>query len=86
MIHEIHTFILWHYKEGSIYDTPFWRKAQEETTTIFEQPNEDFENFVELAKSISYMDARYLQTQPEGHYGQWPINSIKSWYDGYIKK
>ena len=86
MIHEIHTFILWHYKEGSIYDTPFWRKAQEETTTIFEQPNEKFENFVELAKSISYMDARYLQTQPEGHYGQWPINSIKSWYDGYIKK
>ena len=86
MIHEIHTFILWHYKEGSIYDTPFWRKAQEETTTIFEQPNEKFENFVDLAKSISYMDARYLQTQPEGHYGQWPINSIKSWYDGYIKK
>ena len=83
--HEIYTFILWHYIKGSIYDTPFWSKAQAETTALFEQPDEDFQNIVNLARSTNYMDCRYLQTQPEGFYGQWAINSIKLWYDNYIK-
>ena len=82
---EIYTFILWHYIKGSIYDTPFWSKAQAETTALFEQPDEDFQNIVNLARSTNYMDCRYLQTQPEGFYGQWAINSIKLWYDNYIK-
>ena len=82
--HDIHTFILWHYTKGSVYDTPFWRAAQSETTTIFKQPNEDFEQFVELAKSLDYMDCRSHEKM-DGWYGQWPIGSIKQWYDEYIK-
>jgi len=82
-IHEIHTFILWHYTRGSVYDTPFWRAAQAESTTIFKQPNEDFEEIINLTNSLDYMDCR---AQPPGAwYGQWPSNSIKLWYDNYIK-
>lgn len=82
--HELHTFILWHYTRGSVYDTPFWREAQTKTTTIFEQPNENFQNMVNFAKSLEYIDCR----APHNigiDYGQWPTNSIKVWYDNYIK-
>jgi hypothetical protein len=87
---EICTFILWHYIRGSVYDTPFWRAAQAETTTMFKQPNEYFQNIVNLAKSIDYVDCRGGPIiEPGGpaviQYGQWPTNSIKLWYDEYIK-
>ena len=86
-IHEIRTFILWHYTRGSVYDTPFWRTAQAETTAIFEQPNEEFEQFVDLAKSLDYTDCRfYGNTDNDKQYGQWPIDEIKQWYDEYINK
>jgi len=87
--HEIQKFILWHYIRGSVYDTPFWRAAQAETTTMFKQPNEYFQNIVNLAKSIDYVDCRAgIKSKPGGtaiQYGQWPTNSIKLWYDEYIK-
>jgi hypothetical protein len=82
-MHEIHTFILWHYTKGSVYDTPFWRAAQAETTTIFKQPNEEFEQFIDLAKSLDYTDCRSYENTDKG-YGQWPLWSIKQWYDEYI--
>ena len=80
-IHEIQTFILWHYIKGSVYDTPFWRAAQAETTAIFEQPNENFQNIVNFAKSIDNADCRDSNLA----YGHWSIISIKLWYDEYIK-
>ena len=79
---DIHTFISWHYTRGSVYDTPFWRTAQAETTNMFKQPNEEFEQFVDLAKSLDYMECRASE---HIWYGQWPIGSIKLWYDEYIK-
>ena len=87
-IHELHTFILWHYTKGSVYDTPFWRAAQAKTTAIFEQPNERFQQMTNLAKSLDYMELRenssmYSKKLPQ--YGQWPLLSIKLWYDEYIK-
>ena len=81
MIHEIHTFTSWHYIKGSIYDTPFWRAAQAETTAIFEQPNENFQNIVNFAKSIDNADCRDSNLA----YGHWSTISIKLWYDEYIK-
>ena len=81
MIHEIHTFILWHYTKGSVYDTPFWREAQAETTAIFEQPNENFQNIVNLAKSMDLIDLRSIIVK----YGSWSPVAIKRWYGGYIK-
>ena len=82
LIHEMHTFILWHYTRGSVYDTPFWRVAQAETTSIFEQSNEDFNEIVNFTKSMDYID---LKVEPLGRYGLWPASSIKRWYDEYIK-
>ena len=81
-IHELHTFILWHYIRGSVYDTPFWEIAQAKTTAIFEQPNEQFQQTVNLVKSLEYIDCRVSSHSP---YGQWPMYSIKIWYDNYIK-
>jgi len=83
MIHEIHTFTSWHYIKGSVYDTPFWRTAQAESTAIFEQPDELFLNIVNLAKTTDYVD---VGTTFKGRYGLWPAASIKRWYDGYINK
>jgi len=82
-IHEMQTFISWHYTKGSVYDTPFWRVAQAETSSIFEQPNENFQYMVNLAKSVDYMDCRTGYVGPD--YGQWQAHSIKVWYDNYIK-
>ena len=80
-MHEIHTFILWHYIKGSVYDTLFWRKARAETTAIFEQPNENFQQIFNFAKSVDRIDCRDSSLS----YGQWPVHSIKQWYDEYIK-
>ena len=80
-IHKTHTFILWHYIRGSIYDTPFWRAAQKETTAIFKQPNEDFKNMLDFVKSMDYIN---LKVAPHSLYGLWLGESIKRWYDGYI--
>jgi len=94
-IHEIQTFILWHYTRGSVYDTPFWREAQAETISIFEHPtfnveNEKFQNIVWLASQTDYIDCRagIKTTSAQGPllmYGQWGVGSIKYWYDEYIK-
>ena len=81
MIHEIHTFISWHYTKGSVYDTPFWRTAQAVTTNIFEQPNENFQQIFNTAKSVDSIACRESSLT----YGHWALYSIKQWYDGYIK-
>ena len=86
MLEKFHTnlpFILWHYTRGSVYDTPFWRAAQAETTAIFEQPNEKFQNIINLVKSTDYID---LKIRAPDLYGAWPAQSIKRWYEGYINK
>ena len=83
MIHEIHTFTSWHYTKGSVYDTPFWLSAQVQTSAMFEQPDELFQNIVDLAKITDYVD---VDITFKGRYGLWPAASIKRWYDGYINK
>jgi len=82
MIHELHTFILWHYTKKSIYDTPFWREAQVETTSIFKNRNEKWEEMVYAAKEIDSVDLRCMKNFS---YGQWGASVLKLWYDGYIK-
>jgi hypothetical protein len=86
-IYDTHTFILWHYTKGSIYDTPFWKKAQAETSSIFEQPNTEFENLVNIAKSTDYIEMEPVDVSADPQYpifGVHPIQSIKRWYEGYI--
>jgi len=85
MIHEIRTFILWHYTNGSVYDTPFWKTAQAETSLMFKEPNETFENIIDIIKSTSNVEVRSIEFfRSHMDYGQWPASSIKLWYDNYI--
>ena len=78
--YEIQKFILYHYIKGSVYDTPFWRDAQTKTTAIFEQPDEKFQYFINLVKSMDYIDVK----QNDKDYGPWNLYSIKRWYEEYI--
>jgi len=85
MMHQLHTFILWHYVKGSIYDTPFWRTAQEKSSAISNLPNETFEKIIDIIKSTSNVEIRTPEFNEEcSIYGQWPLSSIKLWYDNYI--
>ena len=78
--YEIQKFILYHYIKGSVYDTPFWRDAQTKTTAIFEQPDEKFQYFINIVKSMDYIDVK----QNDKDYGPWNLYSIKRWYEEYI--
>ena len=80
-MHEIHTFISWHYVNGSIYDTPFWNEAQAKTNIMFENMIDiNFKYAVDTAKSVSWAECR----DDMGVYGLWPLFSIKNWYEDYI--
>ena len=86
-MHEIHTFISWHYVNGSIYDTPFWNEAQAKTNIMFEKIegsdyilDKNFKYMVNTVKSLSWVESR----DDKGEYGIWPTYSIKNWYEGYI--
>ena len=78
--YEIQKFILYHYIKWSVYDTPFCRDAQTKTTAIFEQPDEKFQYFINLVKSMDYIDVK----QNDKDYGPWNLYSIKRWYEEYI--
>ena len=79
-MHEVHTFISWHYVNGSIYDTPFWNEAQTKTNIMFENIDKNFKDFVNTVKSLNYVECR----DDTSGYGIWPTYSIKNWYEGYI--
>ena len=79
-MHEIHTFISWHYVNGSIYDTPFWNEAQTKTNIMFENIDKNFKDVVNTVKSLNYVECR----DDTSGYGIWPTYSIKNWYEGYI--
>ena len=86
-MHEVHTFISWHYVNGSIYDTPFWNEAQAKTNIMFEKIegsdyilDKNFKYMVNTVKSLSWVESR----DDKGEYGIWPTYSIKNWYEGYI--
>ena len=79
-MHEVHTFISWHYVNGSIYDTPFWNEAQTKTNIMFENIDKNFKDVVNTVKSLNYVECR----DDTSGYGIWPTYSIKNWYEGYI--
>jgi len=79
-MHEVHTFISWHYVNGSIYNTPFWNEAQAKTNIMFEKIDKNFKYIVDTVKSLSEVESR----DDTGEYGLWPTYSIKNWYEGYI--
>ena len=66
MMKEIETFVLWHYQNGSKYDTPFWQYAK----SLPFNPDESFNMM--LSNSNSRDDK----------YGQWYKPNFETWKNG----
>ncbi len=78
LLDEIEIMIMMHYFSGSMYDTKFWKFAQERGTQCIEQlkSNSDFKNIyklIKIAKDINFfynlsVDSNYLGLS----FGTWP--------------
>lgn len=76
MIKSIEIFILWHYQNGSKFDTPFWEYAK----SLEFSPDQEFQRRLNDIKKISDFELeRYGGNDDE--YGIWPRFSFKKWYD-----
>ena len=75
-MYKIERFILLHYAHGSVYNTEFWKHAQE---MYNKNINKDMLDFLNLSKNYNEEDGRnpdYIK-----HYAQWPTWSVKMWDD-----
>lgn len=75
-MHQVQDFILWHYKNGSMYDTPFWQYAQ---TLPYSNEEELFEHVEKCVKLPKLFDYRQIRETVE--YAYWEPSSYKCWYD-----
>ena len=79
-VKQLQNFVLWHYKYGSKYNTPFWDYAK--TFTI------DDPRFYEIVDSFTHYSkydnkpTHYGGLAENPHYGQWDLYSWESWYEG----
>ena len=71
---KIQTFIMWHYQNGSKYDSPFWEYAK----SLPFNPDDEFLCYLKNSKDFSYFD---INNTIHNDYGQWPLQSFKNWYD-----
>ena len=71
---KIQTFVLWHYKKGSKYKSPFWDYAQ----SLPFKTDIHFEETLERSKNVSFEIA--LRLMDDG-YAQWDTRSFKIWND-----
>ena len=81
---KVQNFILWHYCNGSKYDTKFWTYAKDLSNHINDR---DFDNFLSYSKSTSFNKIRTTEYDLNNRkYAQWQPWSFKTWYDGVTKK
>ena len=73
-MHQIQDFILWHYKNGSIYDTPFWNYAQSLAYTNEEGLTKHIKKCLDLPNVINFENFT-------DDYSQWIPSSFKIWND-----
>ena len=81
-IHEIERFILWHYQNGSKFETKFWKHARNLRTKIDPKFNELTQTLEPLPLSVV---KTFEQQGRLSEYGCWAPTSIKYWMDG-VKK
>ena len=82
-IHEIERFILWHYENGSKYNTKFWKHAR----NLRLPRDEKFDSLKQLFSNNHVLSVKNLEQQgrlPE--FGSWAPTSLKYWYDGIYKR
>jgi len=72
---EVQDFILWHYKNGSIYDTPFWKYAQSLSYSDEKALSDHVEKCLNMSNLIRIEDV------PEDHgFMYWIPESFKIWH------
>ena len=74
-IHQLESFILYHYQFGSKYNSKFWDYASKLT---FDDSLLD--RYIDIVKTHDEHDLFPVFSDID--YGQWHIYSIKNWYDG----
>ena len=74
---EHENFVLWHYANGSKWDTDFWQHAM--TMSRNHTYDERFFKFIETAQSKSRIEL--IDQTDESTYGQWHNTSFKNWID-----
>lgn len=72
---KIETFILWHYRNGSKYDTPFWDYAK----SLPFKGDDQFNDMISYCNNKSLIDIKRDPEQPA--YSQWSAHSFKRWID-----
>ena len=73
---QVQDFILWHYKNGSTYDTPFWQYAQSLPYSNESELFEHVEKCVKLPNLFRFDDLR-----EDLEYAYWEPQSYKCWYN-----
>lgn len=77
-IYQIQNFILWHYSNGSAYDTKFWKHAKK----LWKKHNkEDIKNIIKRIKNMSHTDI-LKSIKSDFQYGQWKEWNFKNWLNG----
>lgn len=71
---KIETFVLWHYQNGSKYDTEFWRYAK----SLPFLPDKDFYLSIKESRK-SYLDLKKGNENTVKTYAQWDSPSFKVW-------
>ena len=82
---ECQNFLLWHYKSGSKYDTPFWKYA----TSLEVEYDDKFKKYYEWVSKNNRYDSLpnvYGGIGGQSLYGQWPAYSFRNWYEGINTK
>lgn len=78
-IYQIQNFILWHYKKGSKFDTPFWKHA----IKLYEKnDNRDIEHIVKILKSMNKENEQKVFHKVNMKYAQWDEWSLMNWWKG----
>lgn len=82
-IKQVETFILWHYKFGSKYDTPFWKYAKD--LSIHEPLFHDAFDFI-ANKTLEEVKIAEAVNPASFRYGAWALSGLKYWHKGMTEE
>ena len=69
------TFVLWHYQNGSKYDTPFWEYAK----SLPFNPDDEFKSNLEDSRKLSLRESYHIDREEGRSYADWGQRSFKIW-------
>lgn len=80
-VYQIQQFILWHYANGSTYNTKFWKQAKKLNK---QTPKPMLEEQINNIKKMSNLNFEKTLSGGFPDFAQWPPFSIKQWYDEVV--